>query len=92
MDETTEAKTGFKPAVVGALRGAIEAGVVAAIGFLAATVNAFEAPDQWKWVIPGVIFGLRTAEGFVDQKIDPSVQRGKLGGGPATPADQMPAH
>ena len=64
----------FPPALVGLLRGAIEAGAIAAIGAIIIVLSDADLPEEWKFAIPLAVQGLRFLEGLADQ-VDPSKQR-----------------
>lgn len=73
-----------KPAVVALLRGLIEAALLAATGGLLVWMEATNWGDLAPFAIPAVL-AVRAGEGLIDQKIDPTTQRGKLGGAPSIP-------
>lgn len=73
---------GTKPAVVGFLRGVIEGVLIAALGVVVAAVTALDL-GEWNVVLPVVVTLARTVEGWIDQHVDPTEQRGLLGGRPA---------
>lgn len=73
---------GTKPAVVGFLRGVIEGVLIAALGVVVAAVTALDL-GEWNVVLPVVVTLARTVEGWIDQRVDPTKQRGLLGGRPA---------
>lgn len=72
-----------KPAVVGFLRGVLEGVLIAALGVLVAAVSELDF-GEWNIVLPVVLLGARTVEGIIDHKVDPTRQRGRLGGGPVS--------
>jgi hypothetical protein len=67
------------PALVGLLRGAAEAAAVAAVGVVVDWLTTADLGDYAVWAAPAVLV-LRTVEGIADQRIDPTKQRGRLGG------------
>lgn len=71
-----------RPRVVGFLRGVTEGAAIGAIGVVAALLTELDL-GQWNIALPVIMLGARTLEGFVDDRIDPTVQRGRLGGTPA---------
>ncbi len=56
---------GFPPALVGAARGALEAGAMAGLIFLADFFASADL-DSLQWIAPIAIFGIRQLEGIVD--------------------------
>ena len=77
--------TGVSPAVVGFVRGLIEAAVLAAVVGLSNALGADLPTELAAYGAAGMAL-LRTVEGVLDAKIDPSRQRGVLGGVPAPAA------
>lgn len=73
-----------RPALVGLARGAAEAAAIAALGVLVAWLGIVDL-GPWNFALPSMLLGVRALEGVADDYIDPSVQRGRLGG---TPADR----
>lgn len=78
--------TGVSPAIVGFVRGLIEAIILAG---LVGAANALDAdlPVELAPYGAAAIALLRTIEGVIDSRIDPSRQRGVLGGAPAVPPE-----
>lgn len=76
--------TGVSPAVVGFVRGLIEAAILAAIVGVANALDA-DLPSELAPYGAALVALLRTIEGVVDARLDPSRQRGVLGGGPVVP-------
>ena len=72
------------PTVVGAARGALEAAAIAAVGVAVVALGEVEAAELVPFV-PAALLALRTIEGIIDDNIDPTKQRGVLGGTPSTP-------
>lgn len=72
-----------KPAVVALIRGVIEAAVIAAIGGAIVWLGSVDLGTLAP-LAPIAVLALRAFEGIVDQVIDPTVQRGVLGGAPAS--------
>lgn len=70
------------PAVVAFLRGLLEAVVLAVLGFLIVALGDVEGGDLAPWAPIGLL-ALRQLEGLADEKIDPTKQRGPLGGAPS---------
>lgn len=67
------------PALVATLRGLLEAAVLAVLGAVVVAVGDVTTGALAPWA-PVALLALRQVEGFIDQRIDPTVQRG-LGGG-----------
>ena len=67
------------PVLVALLRGLLEAVVLGAIGavYVFVTDQDFGSLNV---LVPAALAGLRTLEGIADQRIDPTKQRGRLGG------------
>lgn len=70
-----------KPSIVALARGVIEAAVITAIGGAITWIGSVDLGTLAPFA-PIAVLALRAAEGIVDQIIDPSVQRGVLGGAP----------
>lgn len=68
-----------RPAVVAMLRGLIEAALLAAVAGLIVWLSSTDLGDLAWAAAPGVLV-LRAAEGWIDEHIDPTAQRGPLGG------------
>ena len=64
-----------RPVFVGLARGLVEATLLGAVAAATVYVSSAEVPTDLTFVAAGVITGLRTLEGFIDQ-IDPSKSRG----------------
>lgn len=64
----------FSPIVVGIVRGAIEAGVLATLGVLSVELSTLDW-GQYAAFSPVVLLGLRTIEAQADQIIDPKQNR-----------------
>lgn len=71
-----------KPVIVALVRGVIEAAVITAIGGVIVWLGAVDLGTLAPFA-PIAILALRALEGIADQRIDPTVQRGPLGGAPA---------
>jgi hypothetical protein len=79
---------GFPPAVVGVVRGVVEAAVLGGIGALITALGGLSG--QAAVYAPIAIVILRSLEGAIDHKIDPTQTRTLLGAplkAPAPPAD-----
>lgn len=64
----------FPPIIVGLVRGALGAGVLAAVGYAAVQLEALEW-GEYAALAPVVLFVLRTIEAQADQLIDPQQNR-----------------
>lgn len=71
--------TRVSPAVVGLVRGLIEAAILAALVGVANALDA-DLPGELAAYGAAAIAILRTVEGAIDAKIDPTRQRGVLSG------------
>lgn len=71
------------PAVVGFIRGLIEGVVIAAL--VAVVAALADLPADLVPYAGALVALIRTVEGIADAKIDPTRQRGVLGGKPAEP-------
>lgn len=71
-----------KPAAVGLRRGSLEALASAVLIAVAHWLGDVDLGSAGPW-LPVLILAIRTAEGLLDQRADPTPQRGHLGGGPA---------
>lgn len=70
-----------RPAVVALVRGVLEAAVLAGLGALTVWLTSADLGQLAPWS-PVALLALRQIEGLADERIDPSVQRGPLGGKP----------
>lgn len=88
---------GSPPAAVAFFRGLLEAILLAIIAVIIDFLTSADIRDLAPYS-PIALLLLRQAEGIVDQRIDPTVQRGVLGGAPvdgydsdsSTPDDATP--
>lgn len=80
MDTTTKAR-GSPPTLVAFFRGLVEAILLAIIAIIIDFLTSADIRDLAPYS-PIALLLLRQAEGIVDQRIDPTVQRGVLGGAP----------
>jgi hypothetical protein len=71
-----------KPVIVGFFRGIAEAAAITGIGLLVSWLTTADL-NELSAFVPAAVLGLRTLEGVADQRIDPTTQRGVLGGKPA---------
>ena len=71
-----------RPVVVAFLRGLLEAVVLAVLGFLIVSLSEVDGGELAPWAPIGLLV-LRQLEGLADERIDPTKQRGPLGGAPA---------
>jgi hypothetical protein len=78
----SEGMKGFSPALVGIVRGVVEAAVLAAITAIIAALSGLNG--EAAVYAPIAVALLRSLEGFVDHKIDPTQQR-TLFGAPMKP-------
>lgn len=76
------------PAVVGFVRGLIEGVVIAALAALVAGIA--DLPADLAPYAGALVALVRTVEGIADRRIDPTKQRGVLGGKPAEPTPDTP--
>lgn len=67
-----------RPTVVALVRGILEAAALAAVFALYQGVAGGDLPLSAE-LTPLALLGLRTLEGVLDSRIDPSKERGKLG-------------
>lgn len=72
-----------KPSIVALVRGVIEAAVITAIGGAIVWLGSVDLGTLAPFA-PIAVLALRALEGIADQAIDPTVQRGVLGGAPAS--------
>lgn len=79
MIEQTAATGGVRPALVALARAALEAAVLAVVGVLIVALGDVSTGDLAPWAPIGVLV-LRQLEGLADEYIDPTRQRGPLGG------------
>lgn len=63
-----------RPLTIGAARGVLEALVLGAIAGVVAWVGNVDL-GEWAVFAPGILFLLRTLEGWVDDRVDPSTDR-----------------
>lgn len=75
---------GVPPWLVALVRGLLEAAVLAVIGAAIVALGEVTAGDLAPWAPVGIL-ALRSLEGIADQRIDPTRQRGTLGGTSVTP-------
>lgn len=69
------------PVVVGLIRGVIEAALIAALEVVAAAVLGADL-GPYAAAAPLIVYAIRQGEAIVDQRVDPTKQRGPLGGAP----------
>lgn len=84
--ETTAEPRGSPPTLVALFRGIIEAVVLAVLGVLISLLTSADL-GQLAPMAPVGLLVLRQAEGIFDQRIDPTAQRGVLGGAPVNGYD-----
>lgn len=75
---------GVPPWLVALFRGLLEAALLAAVAALIVWLGEADLGDLAPWA-PIAVLALRQAEGIIDERVDPTRQRGPLGGRPAAP-------
>lgn len=73
--------TGFRPWVVGLVRGLVHALAAAALVFAINTLGSADLPAELQIWAPAIILALRAIEGRLDDYHDPARQASALKGG-----------
>lgn len=76
-------KKGFRPWAVGTARGVAEVAVLAALAALVQNLTTADVPASVESWVPFVLISVRSVEGWIDDRIDPTRNRALLKGGKA---------
>lgn len=74
---------GFRPWFVGTARGLVSAVALLVLAGITQAVSSADVPDDVVVWVPIIVAVVRSAEGWVDDRKDPTPQAKRLGGGPA---------